>query len=78
MRFLDRMADVRIGDAVLVLKGFLKGRNGVVHGIDDKGDLKVAFGSLTARVQREDVQGLGPPPSEGDSGGRRRGLHGNG
>jgi hypothetical protein len=67
----ERMADVRVGDAVVVLRGFLKGRGGVVQSIDEKGDLKVAFGSLGARVPRQDVEGHGPqaPP---DGGGRRR------
>jgi len=74
----ERMADIRVGDAVIVLKGFLKGRNGVVQSVDEKGDVKVAFGSLTARVPREDVQGQGPQAPQGDEGGRRRGRHGNG
>jgi transcription antitermination factor NusG len=71
----ERMADVRVGDSVVVLKGFLKGRGGVVHSVDEKGDLKVAFGSLTARVPREDVEGRGPQAPQGD-GGRRSGRHG--
>ena len=74
----ERMADIRIGDAVIVLKGFLKGRNGVVQNVDEKGDLKVAFGSLTARVPREDVQGQGPRAPQGDGSERRRGRQGNG
>jgi hypothetical protein len=72
----ERMADVRVGDAVVVLRGFLKGRGGVVHAVDEKGDLKVAFGSLTARVPRGDVEGQGPQAPQGDASGRRRGRHG--
>jgi ribosomal protein L24 len=67
----ERKADVRVGDSILVLRGFLKGRTGVVHAVEEKGHLKVAFGSLTARVPREDVEGQGPAPSEDE--GRRRG-----
>jgi hypothetical protein len=74
----ERMADVRTGDSVLVLRGFLKGRGGVVQSVDEKGDLKVAFGSLTARVPRGDVEGQGPLAAAGDANGRRRGRHGNG
>ena len=74
----ERKADVRVGDEVIVTRGFLRGRSGVVHGIEEKGDLKVAFGSLTARVPRDDVQGQGPPAPQGDENGRRRGRHGNG
>ena len=74
----ERMADIRAGDMVIVLKGFLKGRDGVVQSVDEKGDLKIAFGSLTARVPRVDVEGRGPQPPQGEVGGRRHGRHGNG
>ncbi|MCK9462902.1 MAG: hypothetical protein M0R80_25045 [Proteobacteria bacterium] len=74
----ERMANIRAGDMVIVLKGFLKGRDGVVQSVDEKGDLKIAFGSLTARVPRVDVEGRGPQPPQGEGGGRRHGRHGNG
>lgn len=56
----ERCADIQIGDNVTVLVGFLKDRIGVVQNIDEKGDLKVTFGSLTSRVSKNDVKGLGP------------------
>lgn len=68
----ERKADVRVGDEVVVTRGFLKGRAGVVHGIEEKGELKVAFGSLTARVPRADVEGRGPRAPQGDGGDRPR------
>jgi hypothetical protein len=68
----ERKADVHVGDEVVVLKGFLKGRAGVVQTIEEKGDLKVAFGSLTARVPRADVEGRGPRAAHADGGDRRQ------
>lgn len=56
----ERKADIQIGDRIVVVSGFLKGRDGIVQSIDEKGDLKVSFGMLSSRVAKADVQGQGP------------------
>jgi len=56
----DRAADIQVGDRVEVVSGFLKGRIGVVQEIDDRGGLRIAFGSLSSRLDRADVRGHGP------------------
>ncbi|MBN2715315.1 MAG: hypothetical protein JXX14_05640 [Deltaproteobacteria bacterium] len=56
----ERKADIQVGDRIVVMDGFLKDRDGVVQSIDEKGDLKVSFGMLSSRVNRQDVKGLGP------------------
>lgn len=68
----ERMDDIHVGDGVLVQKGFLQGRFGIVQSVDEKGDLKVVFGALTSRVPRSDVEGRGPAPDRDDPAGRRR------
>jgi len=57
----ERKADIRVGDGVIVRRGFLKNKFGIVHAVEGK-DLKVAFGALTSRVPRGDVEGRGPAP----------------
>ncbi|MDD5308335.1 MAG: hypothetical protein PHU25_13525 [Deltaproteobacteria bacterium] len=49
--------EIRVGSRVEVVRGFLKGRQGVVQEIDDKGGIKVIFGALSSRLAREDVVG---------------------
>jgi hypothetical protein len=49
--------EIRVGSRIEVVRGFLKGRQGVVQEIDDKGGLKVIFGALSSRLAREDVVG---------------------
>jgi ribosomal protein L24 len=54
------MAQIVEGDRIKVVQGFLQGKVGVVQSIDEDGSLKVSFGMLSSRVNRNDVQGLGP------------------
>ena len=68
----ERMDDIHVGDGVIVQKGFLEGRFGIVQSVDEKGDLKVVFGALTSRVPRADVEGRGPAPDRPDPASRRR------
>jgi hypothetical protein len=56
----ERASDVRVGDRVEVGSGFLKGRMGIVQEIDDRGGVRIAFGSLSSRLERADVVGHGP------------------
>jgi hypothetical protein len=68
----ERMAVLHVGDQVEVLKGFLKGRFGVIQDIEEKGSLKVSFGALSSRLDADDVAGRGPAPPDGPPGGARR------
>ena len=60
----QRKAEIQVGDGVVVQKGFLKGQFGIVQNVEEKGDLKVVFGALTARVPLQDVEGRGPSPEK--------------
>ena len=51
-------SEIAIGHFVEVTKGFLKGRRGTVHEIDEKGGLKIAFGALTSRLEKNEVRFL--------------------
>jgi hypothetical protein len=57
---IDADAEVAVGARVEVLRGFLKGRRGVVQDIDEKGQVKIAFGALSSRLARADVAALKP------------------
>ena len=60
----QRKAEIQVGDGVIVQKGFLKGQFGIVQNVEEKGDLRVVFGALTARVSLHDVEGRGPSPEK--------------
>ncbi len=60
----QRKAEIQVGDGVIVTKGFLKGQFGIVQNVEEKGDLRVVFGALTARVSLQDVEGRGPSPEK--------------
>jgi hypothetical protein len=55
---IDLEAAVEVGSEVEVLRGFLKGRRGVVQGVDEKGEVRIAFGALVSRLPRGDVAAL--------------------
>lgn len=50
--------ELAIGAYVEVTKGFLKGRRGTIHEIDEKGGLKVAFGAVSSRLEKAEVRML--------------------
>ncbi len=60
----QRKAEIQVGDGVIVQKGFLKGQFGIVQNVEEKGDLKIVLGALTARVSLQDVEGRGPSPEK--------------
>jgi len=55
---IDADGKVAVGARVEVLRGFLKGRRGVVQDIDEKGQVKIAFGALSSRLDLGDVAAL--------------------
>ena len=55
--------ELGIGAYVEVTKGFLKGRRGTIHEIDEKGGLKVAFGAVSSRLEKDEVRFLDTVPS---------------
>ena len=57
---IDADGEVAVGARVEVLRGFLKGRRGVVQDIDEKGQVKIAFGALSSRLALADVAALKP------------------
>ncbi|MFO8070947.1 MAG: hypothetical protein R6V85_03640 [Polyangia bacterium] len=60
----ERKAEIRAGDRVEVRSGFLAGRRGVVGELDDKDCALVLFGSMSSRLDRKDLVGLGPDESK--------------
>jgi flagellar biosynthesis GTPase FlhF len=61
----ERMAEIRVGDRVEVRSGFLAGRRGVVRDLDDKDGALVLFGSMSSRLDREELEGMGPDKDRG-------------
>jgi len=57
---IDTDAAVAVGARVEVLRGFLKGRRGIVQDIDEKGQVRIAFGALSSRLALGDVAALKP------------------
>jgi uncharacterized protein YktB (UPF0637 family) len=57
---VDMDGEVAVGARVEVLRGFLKGRRGVVEDIDEKGQVRIAFGALSSRLDLGDVAALKP------------------
>ena len=51
--------ELRVGLRVRVLKGFLSGRLGIIQAIDEKGDVRVTFGSLVSRLSQDEVSAAG-------------------
>ena len=76
----ERASQIAVGDMILVKKGFLKGRRGIVNELDEKGGVKVTFGPLSSRLALTDVSGLGPasaaPKGSGTHQRRERGERG--
>ncbi len=55
---------IRIGNRVKVLRGFLAGRRGVVQEIDDKGGVRVGFGSLISRLTVDEIETWNEAPGQ--------------
>jgi hypothetical protein len=53
------IGDLKFGDSIEVIRGFLKGRRGTIQEIDEKGWIKVGFGMVSSRLAPEDLRTLG-------------------
>lgn len=60
--------EIKIGDQVKVLKGFLNGRKGVVQEMDEKGSVRISFGILSSWLARYDVAVVGADEARGGAG----------
>jgi hypothetical protein len=59
------LGEFKVKDRIEVVRGFLKGRRGVIQEIDEKGWVKVGFGIVSSRLAPEDLRCLGSDGAHG-------------